>query len=196
MGCVSGKKKVKDPFPEYTDEVRLKLVDLAACPYIKKSTKSVLENLLNDFMEDDVEDRDDKAMKDQAKTHTKNKDLLMASCVNFKREYKMEIDHVMEEHEDEEPDEIHKKCLDEGKVVKVKNQFDTILGGHEEFVTKMIKEMRTFLMKKHKADLVKIRAGLAKKMGVSINEDVKKDDEEDEASEKEESEAAGSEASD
>ena len=41
----------------------------------------------------------------------------------------MEIDHVMEEHEDEEPDEIHKKCLDEGKVVKVKNQFDTILGG-------------------------------------------------------------------
>ena len=31
-------------------QVRLKLVDLAACPYIKKSTKSVLENLLNDFM--------------------------------------------------------------------------------------------------------------------------------------------------
>ena len=44
------------------------------------------------------------------------------------------------------------------------------------------------ILSRHKADLVKIRAGLAKKMGVSINEEVKKDDEEEEASEKEESE--------
>ena len=44
------------------------------------------------------------------------------------------------------------------------------------------------ILSRHKADLVKIRAGLAKKMGVSINEEVTKDDEEEEASEKEESE--------
>ena len=44
------------------------------------------------------------------------------------------------------------------------------------------------IISRHKADLVKIRAGLAKKMGVSINEEVTKDDEEEEASEKEESE--------
>ena len=55
-----------------------------------------------------------------------NDPVLKSVCV---RRYKMEIDHVMEEHEDEEPDEIHKKCLDEGKVVKVKAKFDTILGG-------------------------------------------------------------------